>query len=83
MFCTQLTKILTQSLDFKLSLNTSQNFLNSLNPIINLLINLISPPVYEYIADFTTYDEAISKLNELYIKPSNGIFTRHKLATRK
>ena len=50
---------------------------------LNLLINLISPPVYEYIADFTTYDEAISKLNELYIKPSNEIFTRHKLATRK
>ena len=50
---------------------------------LNLLINLITPPVYECIADFTIYDEAISKLNELYVKPSNGIFTRRKLATRK
>ena len=39
--------------------------------------------MYEYIADCTTYDEAISKLNELYIKPRNEIFTCHTLATRK
>ena len=39
--------------------------------------------MYEYIADCTTYDEAISKLNELCIKPSNEIFACHKLGTRK
>lgn len=39
--------------------------------------------MYKYIADFTTYYEAISKLNKLYIKANNEIFALHKLATRK
>ena len=82
----------TASKEWKYWLRTLQNFLNSLNSNsngtrnidkLNLLITLVSPAVYEYIAACTTYDEAISKLNELYIKPYNEIFARHKLATRK
>ena len=38
--------------------------------------------MYKYIADFTTYYEAISKLNKLYIKANNEIFALHKIATR-
>ena len=38
--------------------------------------------MFEYIANCTTSDEAISKLNELYIHPSNEIFARRKLTTR-
>ena len=52
--------------------NTTENPINKLD----LLIKLISPTLYEYIADLTSYDEAISKLNEFYIKLT-------KLTTRK
>ena len=82
----------TASKEWKYWLRTLQNFPDSLNSNdsntgnidkLNLLINLVSPAVYKYIADCKTYDEAISKLNELYINPSNEIFACHKLATRK
>ena len=59
----------TASKKWKYWLRTLQNFINSLNSNsnntgnndkLNLLINLVSPAMYEYIADCTTYDEAIS-----------------------
>ena len=56
------------SREWKYWLRTLQNFLNSLNSNSNntgIYINLVSPAMYGYIADCATYDEAISKLNEL------------------
>ena len=39
--------------------------------------------VFDYIIDATTYDNAIQTLEQLYVKPKNVIFNRHKLATSK
>ena len=49
---------------------------------LDVLINLVSATVYEYIASETTYDDAI-KLESLYVKLKNEVFARHQLATRK
>ena len=37
---------------------------------------------YELIENCSTYDEAIAILNSRYVKPTNVIYARHKLATR-
>lgn len=50
---------------------------------LRALINYISHSVYEYIDEETDYDACVQKLEELYCKPSNEIFARHCLATRK
>uniref|UniRef100_A0A6P7GGN7 Uncharacterized protein LOC114336882 n=1 Tax=Diabrotica virgifera virgifera TaxID=50390 RepID=A0A6P7GGN7_DIAVI len=48
-----------------------------------LLINFVSHSVYDYISEAKTYISAIKILEELYIKPTNEIYARHILATRK
>ena len=50
---------------------------------LDMLINFVSPSVYDYIADSTTYDIAIEVLTSLNVKPKNEIFARHQLACRK
>jgi transposase InsO family protein len=49
---------------------------------LGILTNYVSPTVYEVISDCTTYEEAVTLLKNLYIKPNNEIFARHLLATR-
>jgi len=66
---------------------TFQNFLavlpgESLNKL-GVLMNYVSPRVYEAIADCTSYEAAIKILKDLYVKPSNEIFARYWLATRR
>ena len=65
---------------------TFKNFLGSLaaenqNNELNLLNNYVSPVVFEFISECSTYEEAIKILNDLYDKPKNIIFARHLLAT--
>ena len=48
-----------------------------------LLINHISHSVSLLIADKDTYATAIDALKATYVKPTNEIFARHKLASRK
>ena len=50
---------------------------------LDLLVNYVSPNIYDFISDSKTYDEAIKTLDSLFIKPVNQIFARHQLATRK
>lgn len=50
---------------------------------LKLLVNLVSPSVYSHISDCTRYDEAITILKTVYVKPTNVIFARPLLATRK
>ena len=50
---------------------------------LKTLINFVSHSVYEYIADCTTYPEAISTLKALYEKKTNEVYARHLLATRR
>ena len=42
---------------------------------LNTLVN------YEYIADSVTYDEAITALTKIYVKPVNEIYARYKLSS--
>ena len=66
---------------------TIKSFLSSIeacNPgKLDTLINFVSPTVYGYIADCTTYDSAERTLQGLYVKPKNEVFARHLLATRR
>ncbi len=48
-----------------------------------VLANFVSPQVYDYISDQTTYASAVEVLKALYVKPTNEIFARHILATRR
>ena len=47
------------------------------------LHNNISHSIYELIADATSYDAAITILDNTYIKPTSIIYNRHKLRTSK
>ena len=47
------------------------------------LTNYVAPNVCEYIAECTTYETAIETLEALYLKPTNEIYARHVLATRR
>ena len=50
---------------------------------LDTLINFVSPTVYGYIADCTTYESAEDTLQKLYVKPKNEVFARHLLAARR
>ena len=39
--------------------------------------------MYQYIEDCATYDSAVSTLKSIYVKPSNEVYARHLLATRR
>lgn len=47
-----------------------------------LLVNYVSPTVYQYIEDTTEYEQALNLLKRAYIKPQNKIMARHLLSTR-
>ena len=69
-------------------LRTFENFVSSFPTDqqpnkLNLLINHVSPSVFEYVSECESYDSAINILKELYNKPKNVIFARHLLATCK
>ena len=46
------------------------------------LTKYVSPDVYDYVSEVSTYEAAIGVLNKLYVKSKNDIFSRHQLATR-
>jgi len=48
---------------------------------LRVLINYVSPDVYELIEEAKTYEEAMNTLKPLYVKTPNEIFGRHSLAT--
>lgn len=50
---------------------------------LRILVNFVSPTIYEYISECGTYESAISTLKEIYIKPTNEVFARHLLTIRK
>ena len=50
---------------------------------LDLLINFLSPTLYDFIADSTEYNAAIDILKNIYVKPANEIFARHVLSTTK
>ena len=50
---------------------------------LKLLINLLSPAIYEHISDIHDYSTAMNALEEIFVKPKNSVFCRHLLATRR
>ncbi|XP_066963203.1 uncharacterized protein [Macrobrachium rosenbergii] len=50
---------------------------------LGMLANALSPENFELISDCSTYDDAIAKLNKVFIQPANEIVSRHRLATRR
>ncbi|GFW38158.1 uncharacterized protein TNCV_602341 [Trichonephila clavipes] len=47
-----------------------------------LICNYVTPNVYQFINDCTTYAQTIAILDSLFIKKRNVIFARHCLSTR-
>ncbi|KRZ76304.1 hypothetical protein T10_1730 [Trichinella papuae] len=45
--------------------------------LLKVLRLYLTAATFEYVKDCKSYDEAIVKLNEVYIKLKNGIFARH------
>ena len=66
---------------------TFLNFIEECKPHVpdrlQILVNFVSPEVYEYIEECRDFDSAIKTLQELFVKTPNEIFARHILATRK
>ena len=50
---------------------------------LKILTNFVSPTVYDFISNCTTYESVKETLEKYYVKPANEIFARHLLATRK
>ena len=50
---------------------------------LQVLTNYVSPRIFEYVERCEGYDDAIATLRALYIKPTNEVFARHVLATRR
>ena len=46
-----------------------------------MLINHVTPSVYEYIADYEDYDTAIETLRNMYLRAKNEIHAWHPLAS--
>ncbi|XP_063872251.1 uncharacterized protein LOC135106827 [Scylla paramamosain] len=75
------------SLEWKHLFKTFENFLSALQEEgldkLGILINFISPKVYETISECNKYTDAISVLKSQYVKVSNEVFARYLLATRR
>lgn len=50
---------------------------------LGLLINFVSPKIYESISECTNYNDALTTLQSQFVKPTNEVFSRHRLATRR
>ena len=68
-------------------IRTFENFVASLPTEglnkLKVLTNYVSPQIFEYIEQCDAYEEALAVLRALYIKPTNEVFARHLLATRR
>ena len=68
---------------------TFSNFLDSITPTtkkldkLQILVNHISPAVYNYICDESNYDTAIKTLENTFLKTKNEIYARHILLCRR
>ena len=49
---------------------------------LDMLVNYVSPSVYEYISECTTYDSAIKFLESLFIVPKNEIISNNSFLHR-
>ena len=82
-------KSATAEKDYKHWLRTFTNYKNAVTSTnatadpLALLVNYVSSTVYNHIADEITYDNAIKKLEQLYVRKKNTVFARYMLLSRK
>ena len=50
---------------------------------LSMLVNFVSPRVYEYIGESDNYDAAIALLEAVYVRPKNEVLARHLLITHR
>ena len=50
---------------------------------LRVLTNFVSPEIFQYIEESTSYEQAMETLHNLFVKPTNEIYARHLLATRR
>ena len=65
---------------------TFQNFLTTLDRSVDklgVLMNYLSPNIYQFIEDCADYDSAMDALQSLYVKPTKEVYACHLLATRR
>jgi len=65
---------------------TLKNYLRRIDNIsagdkLDVLISLLNAAVYTYIRECASYQEAIDCLENIYVKPVNEVYARHKLNT--
>ena len=77
----------TSEKDYKFWFKTLENYLevlpqDNLNKL-KVMTNHVSPAVYEYISECTTYEAAVEIFTKIYVKPTNIVFARHLLSTRQ
>ena len=77
----------TASLEWKHWYRTFESFLAALPQDnvdkLKVLVNYVTPRVYETISESSTYEDAIAVLKALYVKTPNEVYARHLLATRR
>uniref|UniRef100_A0A0A9X9Z9 UPF0052 protein yjiF n=1 Tax=Lygus hesperus TaxID=30085 RepID=A0A0A9X9Z9_LYGHE len=69
----------TATQEWKYWLKTFENFAAAFEQIddagkLKLLINRLTPSVYQLIADKTTFTDAVELLKSTYVKPTNEVF---------
>lgn len=66
---------------------TFENYIHSFSAdnidTLKILTNFVSPKVFQYIEECVDLTSAFSTLESLFIKPTNEIYARHLLATRR
>ena len=50
---------------------------------LDILISLLDTSVYSYISENANFNDAIARLEGLYVKPVNEVYARHRLNTCK
>ncbi|CAB0020558.1 unnamed protein product [Nesidiocoris tenuis] len=50
---------------------------------LKVLVNYLSSSVYDFISECTSFKSALKVLSDLYVKPTNEIFARYLLSSRK
>lgn len=77
----------TEAQEWKHWFGTFENFLGALPQenvdMLDLIMNFVSPKIYETIPERATYDSAINALKSHYVKSTNEVFAHHRLVIRR
>lgn len=49
---------------------------------VEVMANFVSPAIFQHIEECISYEKKVEGLQTLFVKPGNGIYAHHILATR-